>query len=218
MALHLAIPLPKGAEYLASLAEEIGPKHGISPYLILGICYAESNFGLALKPPGPAGTGDFIARVADKDTNERMAKSPLPGVQKKHLAEGIKARGIKTPVDAWVPTTTGWGMGLFQIDFESHFDFCKSGDWADARKAMEYACKLLSGNQKYLASKAGLTGATLVQATVGSYNAGAGRIAKFLAEKKDLDSATFHPGYIKKICDKADALAGHSGAYIFKAA
>ena len=32
--------------------------------------------------------------------------------------------------------------------------------------------------------------------------------------KQPLDSITFHPGYVDKICKKADALAGHSGAWL----
>ena len=53
MSLHFASPLPKGAEYLADIAEAAAVANKMSPYLLLGICYAESNFGSALKPPGP---------------------------------------------------------------------------------------------------------------------------------------------------------------------
>jgi hypothetical protein len=215
MALTLAKPLPKGCEYLADVCEEVAPKFGISPYLLLGFLYAESNFGLALKPVGPNGSGDFIARLADKDTNEKMAKNPLPGVVRKTLPDGIKARKIAGPCDAWVPTTTGWGCGLFQIDYEAHYEFCKSGDWADAKKACSYACGILVSGRKFLKGKhPEMKAHELDRAVIASYNAGAGRVHKFLVDKKDIDGCTFHPGYIDKICKKADELAGASGAWM----
>jgi hypothetical protein len=214
MSLSLAKPLPKGAEYLADVAAKAGADNGISPYLLLGICYAESNFGAALKPPGPTGTGDFIPRVADKDTNEKMAKNPLPGVEKKVLPDGIKARKVAGPVEAWVPTHTGWGCGLLQFDYEAHYEFCKSGAWKEPAKVFDQACKLLKGNRSFLAKKhPELTGIALDRAMIASYNAGAGRVSKFLTDKKSLDECTFHPGYIDKICKKADEFAGASGAF-----
>ena len=214
MALSLAVPLPKGAEYLADVAEKAAAKHGLSPYLLLGICYAESNFGAALKPAGPTGSGDFIARPCTPDRDKKMKANPLPGVVRKTLAGGIKARKIAGPCEAWVPTTTGWGCGLMQFDYEAHYDFCKSGAWQDPEKIFEQACVLLKGNRAYLAKKLpALKGAALDRAMIASYNAGAGRVTKFLTEGKKLDDCTFHPGYVDKIANKADQLAGVKGAF-----
>jgi hypothetical protein len=219
MSLSLAKPLPKGAEYLAEVAKTAGEAHGVSPYLLLGICYAESAFGAALKPPTPEGSGDFIARPATPDRNAKMAKQPLPGVARKVLPDGIKARKLVGPTDAWVPTSTGWGCGLMQFDYEAHFDFCASGAWKDPAKVFAQACKLLAGNRKYIAGKLPkLDAAALAHATIASYNAGAGRVVKFLSEGKALDAATFHPGYVAKICAKAEELAGASGAWMFPTA
>jgi hypothetical protein len=217
MALSLATPLPKGCEYLADICEKVAPQYGISPYTLLGVLYAESNFGQALKPVGPKGTGDFIARLADKDTNERMAKAPLPGVERKVLADGIKARKIAGPCEAWVPTNHGWGMGLFQIDYEMHFDFCKTGGWSDPEKACHYACKLLKSGRDFIAKKhPSLSEVELTRAMIAAYNAGPGRVSKFLSEGKDIDGCTFHTGYIDKIAKKADLIAGASGAFMHK--
>lgn len=217
MPLHLAVPLPKGAEYLADIAEAAAPKHGLSPYLLLGICYAESNFGSALKPPGPAGSGDYIPRPCSPERDKKMASHPLPGVERKTLPDGIKARKIAGPVEAWVPTHTGWGCGLLQFDYEAHFDFCSSGAWKKPEAIFEQACKLLLSGRKVLQQKCpGLTGAALDEAMIASYNAGAGRASKAILAKQPLDSVTFHPGYVAKICGKADTLAGHSGAWLSK--
>lgn len=212
--MQLTKTLPAGTEYLLPVVKALSEKHNISGHLLLGILNAESRYGLALKPHGPTGSGDFIARQSTPDRDARMAKFPLPGVVKKQV-DGIKARGITTPCMAWVPTTNGWGCGLFQLDYESHFDFCKSGDWVDPMKAGEYAItKILKPNRVFLAKKHGLTGAALDRAMVASYNAGAGRVSKFLTDGKDIDTCTFHTGYIAKICGEADLLAGASGAFM----
>lgn len=215
MPLKLASALPKGSEYLSDICEKVAPQGGVSPYLLLGILYAESNFGQALKPVGPAGSGDFIARPTSPDRDKRMASNPLPGVVKKTLAEGIKARKIAGPCEAWVPTTNGWGCGLFQIDYEAHYEFCKSGQWTDPEKACAYAVGILkSARASLMKSLPNLKGTDLDRAMIAAYNAGAGRVSKFLKEGKSLDDCTFHPGYVDKICNKADALAGHSGSWM----
>lgn len=211
------MPLPKGAEHLGDIAKKIGDAEGVSPWLILGICYAESNFGQALKPKGPEGSGDFIARPCSPERDKRMKEFPLPGVVKKTLAEGIPARKLAGPVEAWVPTHTGWGCGLMQFDYEAHFEFCKSGQWKEPAIIMRHACGLLKANRKTLKKMLpSLEGAALDRATIASYNAGCGRVSKFLKEGKSLDACTFHPGYVDKICNKADELAGASGAWLFK--
>jgi hypothetical protein len=215
VSLHLASPLPKGAEYLADVAATAAKANAMSPYLLLGICYAESNFGAALKPPGPAGSGDYIPRPCNPDRDKRMAQFPLPGVARKVLPGGIPARKIAGPCEAWVPTTTGWGCGLLQFDYEAHFEFCKSGAWQKPDRIFDQACKLLMQGRMVLLGKCkGLAGPDLDRAMIASYNAGAGRVAKAVLAKQPLDSVTFHPGYVDKICSKADALAGHSGAWL----
>jgi hypothetical protein len=214
MSLHLASPLPKGAEYLADVAATAAKANTMSPYLLLGICYAESNFGAALKPPGPTGSGDYIPRPCNPERDKRMIEFPLPGVIRQRLLAGIPARKIPGPVEAWVPTVTGWGCGLLQFDYEAHFEFCKSGAWQKPDRIFDQACKLLLSGRKVLQAKCpGLAGPDLDRAMIASYNAGAGRVAKAVLAKQPLDSVTFHPGYVDKICSKADALAGYAGAW-----
>ena len=218
MSLHFASPLPKGAEYLADIAEAAAVANKMSPYLLLGICYAESNFGSALKPPGPGGSGDYIPRPCTPDRDAKMKAAPLPGVERKTLLDGIKARKLAGPVEAWVPTHTGWGCGLLQFDYEAHYDFCKSGAWKEPARIFDQACKLLLSGRKTLMAKCpGLSGAELDQAMIASYNAGAGRVAKAVLAKQPLDSVTFHAGYVEKVCGKADALAGRAGAWMLPA-
>lgn len=205
--------LPKEVADLAVMAHELAPAAGLSPWLILGIAFAESNFGKALKPPDPSGSGDFIPRQSNPIRDAFMAKHPLPGVEKKLLPKGIPSRKIAGPVAAWCPTTHGWGVGVFQIDYEAHRDFIEKGTWRDVKECMKYAIELLLGNRKYLAKACGIMGDELDDAMIASYNAGAGRIAKFIRGDLDIDKATFHPGYIGKIKKKADELAGQPNAW-----
>ena len=206
--------LPAGTDYLLEPFAKAAEAHHMSPYLLLGICYAESNFGLALKPHGPAGSGDYIPRPSTPDRDAKMAKSPLPGVEKK-MVDSIKSRKIMEPVMAWVPTTTGWGCGLLQFDYEAHFDFCASGAWKDPQKIAENACKLLKSNVATLHKLCpGLQGRDMWKAAIAAYNAGAGRVAKAVKAGQSLDSVTFHPGYVDKITKKADELAGATDAWM----
>lgn len=215
MTLSLAAPLPKGSEYLADVVEKVCAGTDVSPYLMLGFLYAESNFGQALKPKTPEGSGDFIARASTPERDARMKQFPLPGAVRKELPDGIPQRKLAGPIMAWVPTTNGWGCGLFQIDYEAHFEFCKGGNWKDPAKCCAYAIGILKSARTSLKKLSPtVTGVDLDRAVIAAYNAGAGRVSKFLKEGKGLDAATFHPGYVDKICRKADELAGHSGSWV----
>lgn len=210
--------MPKGTEYIADLAFELGPKYDVSPYVILGITYSESNFGRALKPQGPGGTGDFIPRSPN-----RCAARNNAGKCSKTLKQLVDEIGfpVKTNADGdLVPTERGWGHGLYQIDLMSHAPFIATGDWADARKAMEYALKLYTGNRAQIQKAFPKLGPIdLVRATIASYNAGAGNVILALragvpADKLDTGAlrskggtrVTFHEGYVSKVLNKGSSL------------
>jgi len=196
--------LPLHVRELAELARELAPPAGISPWLVLGLAFAESNFGRALRN----GSGDFIPRPCNPVRDALLAKVPLPGAVQRTLADGIPARGIKGPVAAWVPMSQGWGVGVFQIDWESHHPFIARGTWQQPRACMSYALEILTAARDYLSKACAIRGDELIDATIAAYNAGAGRVAKFVRENRNLDDATFHRGYIGKIKQKADELAG----------
>lgn len=209
MAYKFTDALPIHAVDLIPLVTELGPPAGISPYLLMGIAYAESNYGRALKD----GSGDFIPRQSNPTRDGAMKKNPLPAVVLRRLDNGIPARGIKTPVQAWCPTVVGWAVGPFQLDWESHRPFIERGAWKDLRATVGYVVNLLVANRKHLARECGVVGDALDEAMIASYNAGAGRVAKFVKAKKPVDDATFHTGYIKKIQAEADRVAGVAGAW-----
>lgn len=201
--------LPLRAQEIARVAAELAPKAGFSPWLVLGLAFAESDFGRALRN----GSGDFIPRESNPVRDARMKATPLPGAVLKTLADGIPARGLKGPLAAWVPTSHGWGVGVFQIDFEAHHEFIARGTWHELRPCLAYALDVLAKARAYLSKACGLRGDELTEATIAAYNAGAGRVAKFVREEKSVELATFHRDYVSKIKRKADELASASGAW-----
>lgn len=200
---------PSEVQAIQALAHQLAPAAGFSPWLILGLAFAESNFGRALRN----GTGDFIPRPSNPVRDDRMSVVPLPGAVLRTLPGGIPARKIAGPVAAWCPTTHGWGVGVFQIDWESHHDFIKRGTWRDTGACLSYALEVLDKGRRYLSEACGLRGDELLEATVAAYNAGAGRVAKFVRDDRPLTGATFHPNYVEKIKRKADELAGRPGSW-----
>lgn len=60
---------PKSAYPYLEFVIEAANKYGISPLIILALGQQESRWGDALKPKGPGGSGDYMARNwAAKDT------------------------------------------------------------------------------------------------------------------------------------------------------
>jgi len=209
--LALKAIMPAGTDYLVDLAFKIGPEVDVSPLILLGITGAESNFGRALTPKGPGGTGDFIPRKATADLDAYMAKHPLPGAQRKMAVDPRdKAAGS---VMAWVPTTRGWGHGLYQLDWKYHQDFIKTGKWSDPEEAMRYMATKIYGAYRKQISKAfpSLSTAALTRASIAAYNAGPKRVIAALQSGKDPSTTTFTPGYIDHVLDGAAKLVAQAG-------
>lgn len=201
--------LPPVGQELAKLTMEICPKNGLSPHLLMGIAFAESAYGRALSN----GSGDFIARPCNPTRDALMKKTPLPGVVCRTLEKGIPSRKIAGPVQAWVPTSTGWAVGVFQIDWESHLKFIATGKWSNLKDCLEYAISVLLSARAYLSKACALTGDELDAAMIAAYNAGAGGVARAVRNNKPVDSVTFHPNYVEKIKKEADRLAGTPNAW-----
>jgi hypothetical protein len=96
--------------------------HELPMAVILAIGSKESQWGLALRPQGPTGTGDFTPRDPAK-------------------------WGIAMPTDDSPTRRMGWGRGLMQIDWYSN-PFAKTGNWQDASANILYGCQLLAGKIK----------------------------------------------------------------------
>jgi len=98
---------------------EAASKTDLPAALICGIGSRESHWGLALKPPGPGGRGDFARR------------KPRP------------------PRVGWEPNDGGgYGRGLMQIDYDWH-EFARTGRWQDPRENLMYACTVLNSARRF---------------------------------------------------------------------
>jgi len=157
-----------------TIIEEAAQKFNFQSCIIAGLGSRESHWGLALFPPGPEGTGDFVPRIRTKP----FRKSSLP-------SDGL-----------------GFGRGLLQIDFDYH-EFARTGNWKDPKENIFYGVKLLSDNRKGLLKKYNLNNDQLIRATLSSYNSGLGRIVKAIEKGYDIDFFTTGRNYSQDVLNRA---------------
>ncbi len=106
-----------------SIIEEAARKTNLPVAIICGIGSRESHWGLALKPPGPGGRGDYAKR---------------------------KARGVRRGLEP--NDGGGYGRGLMQIDYDWH-EFARTGNWQNARANIMYACSVLNSARRFFTQR-----------------------------------------------------------------
>jgi hypothetical protein len=111
------------AKRYRTFIDEAARASAIPVCVIAGIGSRESHWGLALRPPTPAGTGDFSSR------NPRGTRTG------------------RTPPDGG-----GFGRGLMQIDYDWH-EFARTGNWQDPRQNLLYAAKVLNSASTFFKNK-----------------------------------------------------------------
>jgi hypothetical protein len=151
----------------------IAHEHDFPAALIAAIGSRESAWGLALRPKGPAGTGDFTRRSCPT----ALRQGPLP-------PDG------------------GYGRGLMQIDYDAH-EFARSGTWREPEQNIRYGCKVLAGNRDFFRRRTQLTGTALLRAMLAAYNCGAGNVVRALNAGLDVDYFTSHRDYSADTLNRA---------------
>lgn len=111
------------AQQYKGIIELAANRYHFSPSVLCGIGSRESHWGLALKPPGPGGRGDFARR---------------------------RPRGARTTAEP--PDGPGYGRGLMQIDYDWH-EFARTGRWHDPKENIFYACEVLDQARTFLTRK-----------------------------------------------------------------
>jgi len=157
-----------------SFIEEAAQKYAFQPAIICGIGSRESHWGLALKPPGPGGRGDFARR---RPRGERRTPEP--------------------------PDGPGYGRGLMQIDYDWQ-EFARTGKWYSARDNILYGCLVLDQARRFFQQQSGkLTGELLMRAIVAAYNGGATATLRALEAGNDVDANTTGSDYSKDVFNRS---------------
>lgn len=162
--------------------DEGASRYELQPALIGGIGSRESQWGLALSPVGPAGTGDF----AKRGFPTQFRSGPLP-------PDG------------------GFGRGLMQIDFDAH-PFARTGNWKDPRENILYGCSVLNDCRSFLQRKTNLQGRALLQAAVAAYNCGPGNVLTAIRDGRSVDFYTAGRDYSADTLNRAGFFQMHGWA------
>lgn len=153
--------------------EEAAGRYGFNPSLLCAIGSRESRWGLALKPQGAAGSGDFHQRPPQPKVN-RTASLP--------------------------PDGHGFGRGLMQIDYDWH-EFARTGTWHNPRDNIFYACEVLDKARQAI-SREKITTALQLRASVAAYNGGVTNTLNALRAGLDVDANTTGKDYSKDVVDR----------------
>jgi hypothetical protein len=161
------------AQKYRSIIEEASRRYDVEPAIICGIGSRESHWGLALKPPTPAGTGDFAKR---KPRGDR--KTALP------------------------PDGGGYGRGLVQIDYDWH-EFARTGNWRSPKENIFYGCQVMDQARTFFNKRTNLSQSTLLRAILAAYNGGATATLKAIQNGLDVDAYTTGGDYSRDVLNRA---------------
>ncbi len=137
--------LPSSARVYAPDIIRISRSKGISPAVTYALGQRESQWGVALTPPGAAGTGDFTPRT--------WTPTPMPSGQSAVSPDG-KQRG--------------WGFGLMQLDYHHYKSWLDTHAWWQPAVIIAKALDELKLHIDFFASKKPLL-RNGVQITDGKY-------------------------------------------------
>jgi Putative peptidoglycan binding domain/Transglycosylase SLT domain len=154
--------------------DEASSANGISVALVGGIGSRESRWGLALKPQGPTGTGDF----AERRFPTQFREGPLP------------------------PDGGGFGRGLMQIDYDAQ-EFARGDKWKDPQQNIRAGCGILKSYRDYLQRNTNLVDSALTRAAVAAYNCGPGNVLQAIRDGRDVDFYTAGRSYSADVLNRA---------------
>lgn len=165
----------EAASQYRQIIERASAAYDLNVDLIVAMGSRESRWGLALRPPGPGGTGDHSSRP----TLRAGRTGPKP------------------------PDGGGFGRGIMQIDYDWH-EFARTGNWKDPQANIEYGCNQLAKGIAYFQSKyPSKPEMRVLQFAVAGYNCGNGRVKQAIDSGKDVDFYTAGHDYSKDVFNRA---------------
>jgi soluble lytic murein transglycosylase-like protein len=154
--------------------EDAARRYRLQPAILCGIGSRESQWGIALRPPGPEGRGDFSQR---RPRGDRYTPEP--------------------------PDGPGYGRGLMQIDYDWH-EFARIGNWQNPRENIMYACTVLEqARQFFQNSGINLTEDQFLRAIIAAYNGGATATLQAIQVGQDIDYNTTGQDYSRDVLDRS---------------
>lgn len=154
--------------------EDAARRYRLQPAILCGIGSRESQWGIALRPPGPEGRGDFAQR---RPRGDRYTPEP--------------------------PDGPGYGRGLMQIDYDWH-EFARIGNWQNPRENIMYACTVLEqARQFFQNSGINLTEDQFLRAIIAAYNGGATATLQAIQVGQDIDYNTTGQDYSRDVLDRS---------------
>jgi len=132
-AFSFAKVLPSAMQRYAGAILQAAQQNAVSPWLLAGIMWRESNGGMTLKPPGAHGTGDW---------------APRP--------KGSRYFAFANPATGMPPDGLGWGRGLMQLDYGAEHAWVMTHDWGDPATNIGRAAFKLAGLLTYFNSQPGI--------------------------------------------------------------
>jgi len=161
------------AKKYTQIIEDAARRYDILPSILCGIGSRESHWGLALKPSGPGGRGDFARR---RPRGER--RSPEP------------------------PDGPGYGRGLLQIDYDWH-EIARTDKWKDPRENIMYGCTVLNNAKKFFKRQPfTLDDDQMLRAMIAAYNGGATAASNAIKAGLDVDANTTGKDYSMDVLNR----------------
>lgn len=210
---------PKAARQYEEIINRLSAEYGVKPAITVAIGEHESNWGNALSPRGPAGTGDWVARpptqssakaALDHGLAKLVTALPAPLV----LADGRKQgwspprkNKVVLPPPYVIPNDElGWGRGLMQLDLANATGI----DWTDPEQNIDKGLSLLAGALKDVTLRRSRQGVdipddVLLRIAIAGYNTYVGTAWDNYdaSDPNSMDASTTGRNYSKDVLTKA---------------
>lgn len=164
-------------------------------------------FKAALPEPGKK----YAELLAKAGAKRGVSPIMLAGLMSNETGYGTAKACKKSPACVGFGKKGGGDYGLMQINLGAHPEFFKKKvngrpAYEDPNAVIDYGAVVLKSMQTYLKANTKLEGNELLFASLASYNAGAGKVSKYVNAGRPADRATHGGNYAKKAWTEASRI------------